>query len=59
MSKGSKIYEYFTEIADEEKIVCNQCHDWFDKQEYETTHGPIRFNTPITCPYCGFTGVIR
>jgi len=33
MSKGSKIYEYFTEIADEEKIVCNQCHDWFDKQE--------------------------
>ncbi|MDD4455168.1 MAG: hypothetical protein PHI67_07645 [Candidatus Methanomethylophilaceae archaeon] len=52
-------YEYFTEIADEEKIVCNQCHDWFDKRDYETMHGLIRFNTPITCPYCGFTGVIR
>jgi len=53
------MYEYFTEIADEEKIVCNQCHDWFDKCDYETHHGPIRFNTPITCPYCGFTSVIK
>jgi hypothetical protein len=53
MSKGSKIYEYFTEIADEEKIVCNQCHDWFDIQEYETTHGPIGSTPPSPAPTAG------
>ncbi|MDD4051220.1 MAG: hypothetical protein PHR28_04890 [candidate division Zixibacteria bacterium] len=55
----SRTYDYFTEIGDESKIVCNQCSDWFDKDEYETEHGPIFWSTRITCPSCGFQGVIR